>query len=379
MSMVLSFVRHATQAFVKAEAVREAISLALVSGKNLILFGPGGHGKSEMTSAVMSAIEGASVFVQSFGEGMDEARLYGGINLKALNDADNPVIEYHPDRSFLAADLAVFEELFDAPTSVLLSLKDTLTAGTYRNGAQQFKMRTQTIVCATNREPGEVAEIGAAAQALIERFPLQLRVAWDSYSANDFLEMFESIETSPNGHESVAWTELQTLKAKAKSVRIEDGIRRILAEVIASAVANGVTISPRTAMHSQDIVRAAAAINGHTIATKDDLLAIKYLPGCEEIATKISQEIEEAVKRAGAEQRMREAETKLRMLQTEFQSSAGSPIKLLQIALKGEQFSNELAQLTVTDNLVDRRKAVRDATAKLIGDAQQAALRATRI
>lgn len=375
-TLILPFVAAATARFVKATALREIISLALVSGKNCILFGPGGHGKSEMTAAVLAAVTGATSRTQMFGEGMDEARLYGGINLAKLNDPTDPVIEYHPDRSFLAWDFAVFEELFDAPTSVLMTLKDTLTSKALRNGEQQFPMRTQSIVCATNREPGEVAEIGAAAQALIERFPLQLRVAWESYSSADYLEMFRTVGLKESA--SITLAELEALKKRAKAVVVPDAVQRILAEMIANAVASGVTISPRSAMYALDLVRASAVINGRDTATKDDIRAIKYLPGCDELAAKISSEIETAVKRAEAEQKIRDAESRLRELQSEFQGSAGSPIKCLQVAVRATQFSDTVANLTVTDNLSDRRKALRETAAKLSTDAQKAALSATR-
>lgn len=380
-TLILPFVRSATTGFVKADEMREAISLALVSGKNLIFYGPGGHGKSEMTQSVLGAIAGATSRTQMFGEGMDESRLYGGINLAKLNDETDPVIEYHPARSFLAWDFATFEELFDAPTSVLLSLKDTLTSRALRNGEQYFPMRTQTIVCATNREPGEVAEIGAAAQALIERFPLQLRVAWESYGAADYLEMFKSVESAQQCVHSTSLRKIEELKAQAKSVTIPEAVKRILAEMIANAVAGGVTISPRTAMYAQDLVRASAVINGRAVASKDDIVAIKFLPGCAELASRISSEIDAAVKRSEAEQKICAAEQELRGLQAEYQSatSANSPIKLLQVAVKAQQFGDTVANLAITDNLTDRRKALRDVTSKLASDAQSVALKATRV
>lgn len=376
-TLVLPFVAAATAGFIKAQQVREILSLSLVSGKNAILFGPGGHGKSEMTAAVLSAVKGATARTQMFGEGMDEARLYGGINLAKLNDTTDPVIEYYPERSFLSWDFAVFEELFDAPTSVLMTLKDTLTSRTLRNGEQQFPMRTQSIVCATNREPKEVSDLGAAAQALIERFPLQLRVAWGTYSSADYLEMFKTVGRKESA--SMTLVELEVLKKRAKAVNVPDAVQRILAEMIANAVASGVTISPRSAMYAQELVKASAIINGRSEATKDDIQAIKYLPGCEELAAKISQEIDAAVKRAEAGQKIRDAESRLRELQVEFQGSAGSPIKNLQVSVKASQFGDSVANLTITDNLSDRRKALRDASNKLAVDAQKAALASTRV
>src|SRR3989344_5838463 len=56
--LTLPFVEEATRRFVKARAMREIMSLALVSRMNVIMFGRGGHGKSEFTEAVLSAVDG---------------------------------------------------------------------------------------------------------------------------------------------------------------------------------------------------------------------------------------------------------------------------------------------------------------------------------
>jgi MoxR-like ATPase len=385
MSLILAWVAAATRRFVNADDMREVISLALVSGKNLIMFGPGGHGKSEFVSDVLKTVSGASTFVQSCGEGLDEARLYGGINLAKLNASDDPRIEFHPERSFLAADFGVFEELFDAPTSVLLSLKDTLTARCLRNGAQTFPMRTQLLVAATNREPGEVAEMGAAAQALIERFPLQLRVAWESYDSSAYLGLFRSLDAAAaeetNSEESITLSELKDLKERARRVVVPDGVLCILSEIIAGAVASGVTISPRTAVHARDLVRASAAIHGRTTATKEDIVAVKFLPGCAELAAKISSEIEAAAKRAQAEGTLRGYEAAVRAVREECDAAkrAASPIKLLQVAKKAAALGDELGRIAITDNLTDRRKAAREAVGKIATEAQAAALDSTRV
>src|SRR3989344_470734 len=60
------------------------------------------------------------------------------------------------------------------------------TEGALRKGVQVFPMRTECIIGLTNREPAELAEMGPAAAALVERFPLQLRVTWPSYAASDY-------------------------------------------------------------------------------------------------------------------------------------------------------------------------------------------------
>lgn len=90
--------------FVKWEAVGEILSSRLTMKKPVILYGRGRHGKSEMVRAVFEVLsESASDFgIQSFGEGMSEAKLFGGLNLKSLNCPENPKMEFAPENSFLA-------------------------------------------------------------------------------------------------------------------------------------------------------------------------------------------------------------------------------------------------------------------------------------
>lgn len=375
---ILPWVAQATQTFVHADDVREAVSLALVSGKHLILFGPGGHAKSEMITSVTRALAGAITFVQSFGEGMDEARLYGGLDLPALEAGAEARIQYRPEHSFLAADIAVFEELFDSPASVLLSLKDTLTSGALRNGAQQFTMQTSCIVSATNRSPQEVADLGPAAGALIERFPLQLEVEWPSYAAADYLEMFRAV-ASDRPDVSVLWSDVQSLRRRARNVEIPSDVLGILAEVIAGAVAAGHFISPRTAMHARGLVQAAAAIRGVDMATKEDLVAIRYLPGLGELAAQMSDDINAAAARAEAERKLQDAEGRVQQLIDDPRWSSQSPIKALQLQKLASSLADELATLRLPDGMRDRREALRTRLGEAQSNAANLAVEWTRI
>src|SRR3989344_7001698 len=163
--------------YILHEEIARLLALAFDSGKNVLLWGLGGHGKSEMVAAALACVAtDAEIFVQSFGEGMDEATLWGGLDFAAL-ERDKKLI-YHPENSFLNRPYAVFEEMFDAPASVLLALKDTLTARKLRKGSQVFPMKTNVIIAITNKNPQDLSDLGPAAAALVERFPLQLKVDW---------------------------------------------------------------------------------------------------------------------------------------------------------------------------------------------------------
>lgn len=338
--------------FIRSDRIARILDLAVESGQNVLLWGPAGHGKSEMVEAALSQVS-TEIFVQSFGEGMDEATLWGGLDLAALEN--EKVIRYFPENSFLACQYAIFEEIFDAPASVLLALKDTLTARRLRKGTQQYPMKTRIIVGITNRDPAEIAELGPAAHALIERFPLQLKVEWKSYSAGDYLALLNKVV--PIGL---------------------NGFGPILAEILAKAGENERPISPRAAVRAAQIVKAAAALRGSNSVEKQDLLDLRFLPGLEFMANDIQKELDAAMERAAAEDRMVAAEKMLRDLNNEARD-ATSPIRHLQVAKRAVAFQDEISSMRVTDSLTARRNAVRDGVAKLIASEQAAAMATTKI
>ncbi len=344
--------------FVFVEEVARILSLAFAGKKNVIIFGPAGHGKSEMIKSVIDGLGlGDETFCQFFGEGMDEARLFGGLNFAKLES--EKVLEYFPERSFLNSRVAVFEELFDAPASVLLALKDVLTARELRNGAQRFKMQTEVIICLTNKEPNEVSELGAAAHALIERFPLQLNLKWKDYSSKSYLSMFEKVAQRLGGP-------------------VMNGFKAVLAEILAKATAEGNFVSPRTAVHAFQVCQASASMRGSDHVEKQDLTDLRFLPGLEGLAQTIEQDLQRAMERATAEKNMKAVEERLHPLLQDLNGSQ-SPIKYLQVARHLQALQDEAAALKVSDDLADRRKNLRDRIASAIPSAQSKALEATRI
>lgn len=343
--------------FIYSEDIASAIALAIESGENLLLWGPAGHGKSEMTLRALSCVAGDSeIFVQSFGEGMDEATLWGGLDFPALQRGEG--LRYFPETSFLSSNFAVFEEIFDAPTSVLLALKDTLTARRLRKGAQSYAMKTRAIIALTNKDPGEISDMGPAAHALIERFPLQLRVAWPSYTAADYASMLQRGAGVENPR-TIA----------------------VLSELFARTASGGSPISPRSAVKATKAVLAAQRLRGGTAISPEDMLALRFIAGMEGTADTLQSEIETAAKRAAAEERLNLAKAEFAQIKSQFEDAnrAGSPIGVLKAAKLFIAFSDSLSNLAVPDSLTDERRRLRESAASMATKAQAAALAATRI
>lgn len=183
---------NSIKGFVKSAQVAEILTAGYKSGQNVILYGPGGYGKSEMTTQFLRQIGARKdqVTVKSLSVGTSVDDLFGGINMKVLKKEGK--IQYNLEDSVFSTPYLVLEEAFDAPLRVLESLKDTLTSGWVRNGAQQWKVQTKFIIVCTNRSKSELIE-DESSKALMERFPLSLEVKWESHTLLDYKNLVNKV------------------------------------------------------------------------------------------------------------------------------------------------------------------------------------------
>ena len=249
--------------YVYCEKIASILARALRTGKNVLLFGPTGHAKSAVINDVIEHLGlEPFTFTQDFGEGTDEASLWGGYNFQRMKEEN--ILDFHPNRSFLNKEIAVFEELFDAPPQVLCSLKNTLTSKCLSKGADPYKSKNKVIIALTNKDPEEIIAMGESYKALVDRFPLRMCVKWSDYSEKAYEGMFEVLGMGTKG------------------------MRSEFAKIIALACKDGKHISPRTAVQAFEIVLDAAA--EYSAFDERALMSLEFIAGLEEIGkTKIKE------------------------------------------------------------------------------------------
>jgi hypothetical protein len=174
--------------FVFMEKSVNILNVGLSTGKNIVLYGPGGHGKSELTLDFFKD-RGIDPYVITMGTGMTTDRLFGGLDIPTFEKTGK--IEYLVENSFMNSEYVVFEELFDAPDFILEQLKDILSSKVFRNGTQVYPIKTKFIVCCTNRTREEFSK-NMSLKALMERFPLELNVIWDNYTEASYNKLLET-------------------------------------------------------------------------------------------------------------------------------------------------------------------------------------------
>jgi len=213
-----------SEKFVFMDKTVNVLNVGYSTRKNVVLYGPGGHGKSEITVDFLKA-KGINPYIITMGTVMTTDRLFGGLDIPTFEKTGK--IEYLVENSFMNHEYVVFEEMFDAPDFILEQLKDILSSGVFRNGTQIFPINTKFIICCTNRTRDEFSK-NMSLKALMERFPLELNVIWDNYTEISYNKLLES---------------------KFGEGEVDPVIPYLLQEY----AKNGVTISPRVAVTAYQI------------------------------------------------------------------------------------------------------------------------------
>jgi hypothetical protein len=275
--------------FVNTDPIADILASAIYSKQNVILYGPGGHGKSEMVEEALCGLglwsrsdpANSATLIQSFGEGLTEDALWGGIDFRKLNSPTDPEMWFNVENSFLQYPVAVFEELFDAPAFCLLPLKHTIQAGFLAKNGKAYPMHTELIIACTNRNPEEIAEMGETYRALLERFVLRQEVAWNAYNSAAYLQLL-------NKHSKAELMTPETCK--------------LLSRLLADCFENGDFISPRTAMKCVDIIYGSAISRGSDVISPHDFTALRNVAGFRASAQKFQDNIDRHAAEASAQE-----------------------------------------------------------------------------
>lgn len=210
--------------FVFMDKTLQVLDVGIKTQKNVVLYGPGGHGKSELTVEFFYDKK-INPYIITMGTGMTTDRLFGGMNIPVFEEFGK--IEYLVENSFMNHEYVIFEELFDAPDFILEQLKDILSSGVFRNGSQVFPIKTKFIIGNTNKTREEFSK-NDSLKALMERFPLEHNVIWDNYTEIAYNTLLES--------------------------RFGQGrVNPIIPFLLQEYTKNGITISPRIALDTYGI------------------------------------------------------------------------------------------------------------------------------
>lgn len=185
------WVAHVGNYLYAMEPAAKGLAYAWNSEQNMLLYGRGGYGKSEVATMFGEYLKekgeiNTPVFAMSFSLGTSEDLLYGGVDIKRYKDESELV--YNLKRSFIQHEYVIFEEMLDANLETLGVLKDILVSGKVRMGSEDewHPIKTKMIVACTNKTREEVS-LDWTTAAILDRFQMECLVEWSTHTYDDYL------------------------------------------------------------------------------------------------------------------------------------------------------------------------------------------------
>lgn len=275
-----TLIATALSQFTQSAEVADVIGLGIASGKNVLLYGPGGYGKSEMTKAILDTSFEPDVQIWKMQLHVEStiSSLFGGMNMRELRDTGREV--YNVQGGMSEAHIVVLEEMLDAPPAVLASLKTLFTERAILNGAQREPSDIRFAIALTNKAPEEIMSLGPSEEATMERFPLRLMVVWNKDTVEDRRALYDLVHDNAVAlprrlAQPLTLAELEQMAALVDAVSITASYKATKAQLVSRLKALK-TISPRVDIQADAVAKASAWFAGRNKVTLEDLRVMRF-------------------------------------------------------------------------------------------------------
>ena len=182
-------IRNLAQDFIYHEEATRRIYAALATGKNGILYGPGGFGKSVLVKAICKYL-GLPVIYKVGYEGMTPEELLGVPDMTKLLEESKYETAFE-NSVFSKPGILVLEEGLDADASCLATLKDVLTEKGFREGDTKKESLIASVLICGNKTPEDVSINDSTKAFYQERFPYRHNMVWKNFSNVNYQNFFK--------------------------------------------------------------------------------------------------------------------------------------------------------------------------------------------
>jgi len=236
-----AFFRELQDVFVEREALLGQLALALLAKEHVLLTGPPGTAKSQVSAAVLGRILDEStglpsLYARQFTESTVQTDLVGPINFKTLMETGRT--EHFTDQGMLGAVHAFLDEVFDGRDMLLRSALNVLQERELKEGTRTVRGLIECAVMTSNRYLAEVLE--GARDTLLAFVD---RVAFVAFMPRGFADpknLATVLRRHVGGtgkvtlHRQLSVQDLDALQAQVDSVYVGDAACDAIAQLLES-------------------------------------------------------------------------------------------------------------------------------------------------
>lgn len=281
------------------EKVMKLGLLSILSGENMILVGPPGTAKSEISRRlreILADTDSETYFEYLFTKFTTPEEIFGPLSIKQLQ---NDKFERNTEGYMPSSRIVFLDEIFKANSSILNTLLTILNERVFHNGLKREKTPLISLVGASNELPFENDEL----TALYDRFLIRAVVGY--VSDDEIEELLDIKETDMEIPAEIKFTEsdLNEIKNESEKVRVTSGIKRTIMQIRQEynkifAEDNHEIISDRKLVKMVKLLKISAYLNGRDKVDFSDLMLLtNCLWNNPENIEKVTKLVLETVKR----------------------------------------------------------------------------------
>lgn len=281
------------------EKVMKLGLLSILSGENMILVGPPGTAKSEISRRLREILadpDSETYFEYLFTKFTTPEEIFGPLSIKQLQ---NDKFERNTEGYMPSSRIVFLDEIFKANSSILNTLLTILNERVFHNGLKREKTPLISLIGASNELPFENDEL----TALYDRFLIRAVVGY--VSDDEIEELLDIKETDMEIPAEIKFTEsdLNEIKNESEKVRVTSGIKRTIMQIRQEynkifAEDNHEIISDRKLVKMVKLLKVSAYLNGRDKVDFSDLMLLtNCLWNNPENLEKVTKLVLEAVKR----------------------------------------------------------------------------------
>jgi MoxR-like ATPase len=257
----------------KDEVIKLAL-LSMIAKENLILIGPPGTAKSEISRRLSQVIKDTNYYEYLLTKFTTPEEVFGPLSINELKKGQ---FKRNTEGYIPTSDIVFLDEIFKANSSILNSLLTIINEKVFHNGSQKEKAPLISLIGASNELPMGNSEL----EALYDRFLVRKYVDYVSdenidalfHLNNQAFELAYDLKMTKEELNAIA-TQSNTVEIPSEIIEIIKSIRLNLKEKFKD---NKIEfLSDRRLVRILKLLKISAFTNGRNSVEHSDLFLLKH-------------------------------------------------------------------------------------------------------